>query len=108
MAEDIMNVNDSNFDSDILKADKPALVDFWAAWCGPCKAIAPVIEELVKNYSDKLVFAKCNVDENPVTPSKYGIQAIPTLIFFKDGEIVDRITGMVPKSKIEEAIKKLI
>jgi thioredoxin 1 len=108
MAEDIMNVNDSNFDSDILKADKPALVDFWAAWCGPCKAIAPVIEELVKNYSDKLVFAKCNVDENPVTPSKYGIQAIPTLIFFKDGEAVDRITGMVPKSKIEEAIKKLI
>jgi len=109
MAEGILDINDSNFDEKILNADKPAMVDFWASWCGPCKAIAPVIEELAKEFGDKVIFAKCNVDDNPATPTKYGIQAIPTLLFFKDGQKTeDQITGMVPKSKIEENLNKLL
>lgn len=105
MAQGIMEVSDSNFDAEILQADKPTLVDFWAPWCGPCKAIGPIIEDLAGTYGGQIKFAKCNVDDNPATPGKYGIKAIPTLIFFKDGKVVDQITGMVAKSKLEEAIK---
>jgi thioredoxin 1 len=105
MAQGIIEVSDSNFDAEILQADKPTLVDFWAPWCGPCKAIGPVIEDLAGTYGGQVKFAKCNVDDNPATPGKYGIKAIPTLIFFKDGKVVDQITGMVAKSKLEEAIK---
>ena len=105
MAQGIIDVSDSSFDAEILKADKPTLVDFWAPWCGPCKAIGPIIEDLAGTYGDRIKFAKCNVDDNPATPGKYGIKAIPTLIFFKDGKVVDQITGMVAKSKLEEAIK---
>jgi thioredoxin 1 len=83
------------------------LVDFWAPWCGPCKAIAPLVEELSKSYGEKIKFAKCNVDNNPVTPAKYGIKAIPTLIFFKAGSVANQITGMVAKAKLEEALNKL-
>ncbi len=108
MGDGIIEINDSSFDSDVLKADMPVLVDFWAPWCGPCRAIAPIIEELVGTFGDKVKFAKCNVDDNPVTPGKYGIKAIPTLIFFKDGEVADQITGMVAKSKLEDALKKLV
>jgi len=108
MAEGIFEVDDSGFDQEVLQADKPALVDFWAPWCGPCKAIGPMIEELAGTFSDKLKFFKCNVDNNPVTPGKYGIRAIPTLIFFKEGKVVDQITGMVAKSKLEESINKVI
>ena len=108
MAEGILDVEDSNFDTDVLAADKPVLVDFWAPWCGPCKAIGPIVEELSKTFGDRIVFAKCNVDNNPVTPSKYGIKAIPTLIFFKEGSVVDQITGMVAKSKLEDAINKVL
>jgi thioredoxin 1 len=91
-----------------LKSEKPVLVDFWAPWCGPCRAIAPVIEELVGEYGEKVKFAKCNVDDNPVTPGQYGIKAIPTLIFFNDGAVVDQITGMVAKSKLVESINKVV
>ena len=84
------------------------MVDFWAPWCGPCKAIAPTVDALEKEYGDKMTFAKVNVDENPISPSKYGVQAIPTLIFFKNGEIADQITGMVGKEKLEEAIKGVL
>ena len=108
MAHGIIDVGDSSFDAEILKSDKPTLVDFWAPWCGPCKAIGPVIEELAGIYSDKVKFAKCNVDDNPATPGKYGIKAIPTLIFFKEGKVANQITGMVAKSKLEEAIKGLL
>ncbi len=108
MAEQIMEVSDDSFDAEVLKSDKPVLVDFWAPWCGPCRAIAPIIEELVKEYGDQLKFAKCNVDDNPVTPSQYGIKAIPTLIFFNEGKAVNQITGMVAKSKLVDGIKNVI
>lgn len=104
----MMEVEDSNFEAEVLKSDKPVLVDFWAPWCGPCKAIAPLVEELSKSFGEKIKFAKCNVDNNPVTPAKYGIKAIPTLIFFKSGSVANQITGMVAKSKLEEALTKLV
>jgi thioredoxin 1 len=108
MAQGIMDIDDSSFESEIVQSDKPAVVDFWAPWCGPCKAIGPVIEELSGTYGDQVKFTKCNVDDNPVTPGKFGIKAIPTLIFFKDGKVVDQITGMVAKSKLEDTIKTII
>ncbi|MBI5897417.1 MAG: thioredoxin, partial [Desulfobacterales bacterium] len=90
MAKGIVDVSDSSFDAEILQADKPAVVDFWAPWCGPCKAIGPVIEDLAGTYGEKIKFAKCNVDDNPITPGKYGIKGIPTLIFFKQGKVADQ------------------
>ena len=108
MAAGIFEVNDSSFDAEILQSEKPAMVDFWAPWCGPCKAIAPVIEELVEVFGDKIKFAKCNVDDNPATPGKYGIKAIPTLIFFKGGDAVDQITGIVAKAKLEETLNSIL
>jgi len=108
MAEGIMEIEDDSFDTEVLQSDKPVLVDFWAPWCGPCKAIGPVVEELSATFGDKVKFAKCNVDNNPVTPGKYGIKAIPTLIFFKGGNVVEQITGMVAKSKLEDAINNVL
>ena len=107
MANIIQEVNDSSFDSEVLQSEKPVLVDFWAPWCGPCRAIAPLVEELASSYGDQVKFTKCNVDDNPATPVKYGIKSIPTLIFFKEGKVVDKIIGMVGKSKLEEMIGKI-
>jgi thioredoxin 1 len=107
MAKDILEIGDSNFESEVLQSVKPVLVDFWAPWCGPCRAIAPIVEELAKDFGDKVKFTKCNVDENPTTPTKYGIKSIPTLIFFKDGEVQDKIIGIVAKSRLEEMISKV-
>jgi len=106
MAKDILEIGDSSFESEVLQSDKPVLVDFWAPWCGPCRAIAPIVEELAENFGDKVKFTKCNVDENPTTPTKYGIKSIPTLIFFKDGEIQDKVVGIVAKSRLEEMISQ--
>jgi thioredoxin 1 len=108
MAEGVLDIDDSSFDAEVLQAEKPVMVDFWAPWCGPCKAIGPVIEELSGAFADKVKFTKCNVDDNPVTPGKFGIKAIPTLIFFKEGEVVDQLTGIVAKSKLEDILNKLI
>ncbi|SLM30748.1 Thioredoxin-1 [Desulfamplus magnetovallimortis] len=108
MSENIIEIEDDAFEQEVLKSTIPVLVDFWAPWCGPCRAIAPTIEELQKTYDGKMKFVKVNVDENPISPSKYGIQAIPTLIFFKDGEVSEQITGMVAKAKLEDTINTLL
>jgi len=106
MASDkVLHVNDAEFDS-IIQSEQPTLVDFWAPWCGPCKAIGPVIEDLAAEYEGKVTIAKMNVDDNPVTPGKFGIRAIPTLIIFKDGEVVDQITGSAGKSQLVDLINK--
>lgn len=108
MAENVMEIDDSSFETEVLLEKMPVLVDFWAPWCGPCRAVAPTVEELAKKFADKVKFAKCNVDNNPVTPSKYGIKSIPTLIFFKDGKVYNQVVGMVAKAKLEEIINKVL
>jgi thioredoxin 1 len=101
-----IQVTDSNFESEVLKCDLPVLVDFWAPWCGPCRAIAPVIDELTQEYAGRVKIAKMNVDENSSTPSKFGIRAIPTLILFKNGEVVEQVTGAVSKGSIKDLLSQ--
>ena len=108
MAENIIDLTDENFEDTVKNSGKPVMVDFWAPWCGPCKAIAPTVEALSGEYGDQMIFAKVNVDDNPLSPSKFGVQAIPTLIFFKDGEVAEQITGMVAKEKLEETLKGIL
>jgi len=107
-AENVLQVSDSNFQSQALQSDLPVLIDFWAPWCGPCKAIGPVIDELAQEFDGKIKVGKMNVDENPATPGKYGIRAIPTLILFKGGEVVDQITGAVGKPQLVAMINKAL
>jgi len=95
---------DSSWEQDVLKSDKPVLVDFWAEWCGPCRMIGPLIEELANEYAGKAVIGKLNVDENPGVATKYGIRSIPTLLVFKGGEVVDKIVGAVPKNMLAQKI----
>ncbi len=106
MSENIVNVTDSTFETLILKSDTPALVDFWASWCAPCRAIAPLVDEIAGQYLGKVKVAKMNVDENPATPGKYGVRGIPTLILFKGGKVVDQVVGAVPKNQIKDLVEK--
>lgn len=105
---DLLAVTDASFDAEVLKADVPVLIDFWAPWCGPCKAIAPVVEELSKDYAGKLKVVKMNVDENPNTPARYGVRGIPNLIIFKSGQVKDQIIGAVPKAQLVKAITAVV
>ena len=100
MSENIVEVTDQDFEQSVLHSDLPVLVDYWAEWCGPCKAIAPVLEEIAEEYSSRLRVAKLNIDENPETPPKYGIRGIPTLMLFKDGHVESTKVGAVSKSQL--------
>lgn len=102
-----LNISDSNFDA-VLAEGLPVMVDFWAPWCGPCRRVSPIVEELAAEYAGKVRICKCNVDDNDGIPMKYSIRNIPTLLFFKDGELVDRLVGAVPRQEIEDKLKSLL
>jgi thioredoxin 1 len=107
MASDaIIELSDSTFETEVVNSDLPVLVDFWAPWCGPCRAIAPIVEEISSSYEGKIKVGRMNVDENQSTTMKFGIRSIPTIIMFKDGEAVDQIIGAVPKGEIERVVEK--
>lgn len=109
MASDlVLAFTDGNFDSEVLQSNIPVLVDFWATWCAPCKAIAPVIDAIAQDYEGKVKVGKVNVDENPATPAKYGVRGIPTILLVKDGKVLDQVVGAVPKSQLEALIKKAL
>lgn len=104
----VVTFTDSNFEAEVLKSSEPVLVDFWAVWCGPCRAIAPIIDELAGEYQGKARIGKLNVDENQAIAGKYGIRSIPTLLVFKNGQVVDQIIGAQPKSKLVDALNKAL
>ena len=104
----VKQTTDANFDQDVLKGNTPAIVDFWATWCAPCRALAPVIDEIADQYAGKLAVYKIDIDSNPETPAKFGVRGIPTVILFKGGQVVDQLVGAVPKSSLEELVKKAI
>ena len=103
-----IEVSDSNFEETVLKADLPAMVDFWAPWCGPCRMVAPIVEELAEEYGSKMSVAKLNVDVNPVTASKYGIRSIPTLLVFKQGKPIRQIVGLKSKAELKKEIDSVL
>jgi thioredoxin 1 len=103
-----LEVNDSNFDEVVLKSDKPVMVDFWAEWCGPCRMIAPAVEEISKEFAGKAVVAKCDVDNSIGVAAKFGIRNIPTVLFFKDGKVADKQVGAVPKSHFVNKLNNLL
>jgi len=104
----VIEVTDANFEEVVLKSDKPVIVDFWAVWCGPCRMVGPIVEEMSNDYDGKAVMTKMDVDSNPATPGKFGIRNIPTMLFFKNGEVVDKQVGAVPKKKLVEKLDALL
>jgi thioredoxin 1 len=104
----VLEVSDATFDQEVLRSEQPVLVDFWAVWCGPCRALAPVVDSMAITYTGKLKVAKMNVDENGATPGRYGIRGIPTLLFFKGGKVADQVVGFVPQNVIEEKVQRLL
>ena len=108
MSETVASVTSDNFEETVLQARNLVMVDFWATWCGPCKIVSPVVEELAKEYEGRVLFAKVNTDENPDLASQYKIRGIPTLMFFRDGEVADQIVGAVPKAQLKSKIDSLL
>ena len=108
MSENVIEFSDQSFDADVLEAETPVLVDFWAIWCGPCKAIAPIIDEIANDYNDKVKVGKVDVDNNNQIAMKYGIRSIPTLLLFNNGEVVDQVIGNVGKDSIESMLSKVL
>jgi len=104
----LVHVTDGEFEQEILKSEIPVLVDFWAPWCGPCHMIAPALEEIARKFSSRIKVAKMNVDENRATPGNYGIMSIPTLMLFRKGDVVERIVGVVPQSRLEEVVQRAL
>ena len=104
----VTEVNDNDFEKEVLQSSQPVMVDFWAAWCGPCRALAPVVDEIASEYSGKLKVMKMDVDKNNATPGRYGIRGIPALLIFKDGKVADQIVGFVPKDTISQSITKVL
>ena len=104
----VLEVSDATFDQEVLKSTQPVLVDFWAVWCGPCKAIAPVVEGVAAAYAGKLKVVKVNVDQNGATPSRYNVRGIPSLLFFKGGQVTDQVVGFVAQNVIEEKVQRLL
>ena len=100
MVENVIHVSDESFEKEVLQSDRPVLIDYWAEWCGPCKMIAPVLEEVAAEYSDRMIVAKLNIDDNPQTPPKYGIRGIPTLMIFKNGQVEGTKVGAVSKAQL--------
>ena len=103
-----ITITDDNFETEVLKSDKPVIIDFWATWCGPCRMIAPIVEELAKEYDGKVKVGKLDVDSNQGTSIKYGVRSIPTVLFFNNGEVKDTIIGAVPKSMFVEKVKTIL
>ena len=104
----VTEVNDADFDAEVLKSETPVLVDFWAAWCGPCRALAPVVDAVAQEYSGKLKVMKMDVDKNNATPGRYGIRGIPALLVFKGGKVSEQIVGFVPKDTIDQTLKRVL
>jgi thioredoxin 1 len=104
----VLEVSDATFEQEVLRSEQPVLVDFWAIWCGPCKAIAPIVDGIASTYAGKLKVAKVDVDQNAATPSRYGIRGIPALLFFKGGKVADQVVGYVPQNVIEEKVQRLL
>ena len=103
-----VEINDGSFEAEVIKSDKPVIVDFWATWCGPCKMIAPILEEVATEYDGKLKIAKMDVDSNTKVASQYGIMSIPTLLFFKNGQLVDQVIGAIPKAQLVNRLAKIL